>query len=125
MKVKITRTTRPARGETNGHQAEQLFADLVLDPENMVKLLSLRPTQLLPVLLDESKERRWIIRDPLMFHTLVTSMARRRQYTKKIDQFILLLDLMGPYLTDGWELSWDTMTDLELEIHTDYQGVRL
>jgi len=90
-----------------------------------VKLMSLRPTQLLPAPLEEHGDRRWIIKDPLMFHTLVTSMARRSQYAKKIDQFIFLLDLMAPYLADSWELSWDTMTDLELEIHTDYQGVRL
>ena len=124
MKVKITRTTRPAPGETEGHREEKLFAELVLDPENMVKLMSLRPTQLSPARFDEDAERRWIIRDPLMFHTLVTSMARRSQYAKKIEQFVILLDLMAPYLVDSWELSWDTMTDMELEIHTDYQGVR-
>ena len=124
MKVKITRTTRPKPGNTLGHTPEVLFAELALNPENVVKLLCLRPPQLLPAPVVENGDRCWIIKDPLMFHTLVTNMAHRHRHSEKIEQFITLLDLMGPHLADKWELSWDTMTDMELEIHTDYQGVR-
>jgi hypothetical protein len=124
MKVKITRTTRPAPGETLGHEPEELFADLTLDAENVVKLLEL-PKMLMAGHSHESDDRRWLIRDPLMFHTLVSSMARRRKRNECIEQLIVLVDLMGPHLTDNWSLSWDTMQDLELEIHTDYQGVQL
>lgn len=124
MKVKLTRTTRPTPGETLNHEPEELFAEITLDPENAVKLLDLKPNQLLPTHSHESDDRRWVVKDPLMFHTLVTSIAHRKRHTETIEQLVALLDLMGPHLTDNWELSWDTMTDMELEIHTDYQGVR-
>ena len=125
MKVKITRTTRPKPGNTLGHTPEVLFAELVLDPENVVKLLCLRPPQLLPAVeVGDAGDRRWIIKDPLMFHTLVTNIAHRHRHSERVEQFITLLDLMGPHLVDKWELSWDTMTDMELEIHTDHQGAR-
>lgn len=123
MKVKLTRITRPAPGETQGHEPEELFAEIVLDPENVVKLLALKPNQLLPGHSHESDDRRWIIRDPLMFHTLVTNIARRKRHFETIEQLVVMLDLMSPHLTDNWELSWDTMTDMELEIHTDHQEI--
>ena len=124
MKIRITRITRPVPGETLGHEPETLFVDVTMDPGNVVKLLGLKPGQLIPTHSHESDDRRWSIRNPLMFHTLVTSIARRKRCSERIEQLVALLDLMGPHLTDNWELSWDTMTDLELEIHTDYQGIR-
>ncbi len=122
MKVKVTRITRPAPGETLGYEPEELFAEVVLDPENAVKLLSLEPAQLMPSHSHESDDRRWIIKDPLMFHTLVTNIAHRRRCSERVEQLVTLLDLMSPHLTDNWEISWDTMTDMELEIYTDHQG---
>jgi hypothetical protein len=124
MKVKITRTTRPAPGETLGYEPEELFAEIVLDAENALKLLSLTPAQLMPTHSHESDDRRWIVKDPLLFHTMVTSIACRGRGSRTIEQLVTLVDLMGPHLTDNWELSWDTMTDLELEIHTDHQEIR-
>jgi len=123
MKIKVSRTTRANPGETQGFKPETLFAHIEMDVENLVRLISLKPNQLQPAMgLEDSDDRRWVIRDPLMFHTVVTGMGNHRRSDCPIRH---LLGLMKDHLTDDWVLSWDTLTDLELEIHTDYQGVTI
>lgn len=117
MKIKVSRTTRANPGETQGFEPETLFAHIEMDVENLVRLINLKPKQLqLAMGHIDSDDRLWHVRDPLMFHTLVTSMKNHRRRDCPIRQ---LLALMKDHLTDEWVLSWDTLTDMELEIHTD------
>jgi hypothetical protein len=123
MKIKVSRTTRANPGETQGFEPETLFAHIEMDVENLLRLIDLKPKQLRPTMgIEDSDDRRWTVRDPLMFHTLVTGMKSHRRSDCPIRQ---LLALMKDHLTDDWVLSWDTLTDMELEIHTDFQGVKL
>jgi len=125
MKIKVSRTTRANPGETMGFEPETLFTHIEIDVENLVRLINLKPQQLVLAMGQiDSDDRLWHVRDPLMFHTLVTSMKNHRRRDCPIRQ---LLALMKDHLTDEWVLSWDTLSDMELEIHTDdsLQGVKL
>lgn len=126
MRIKVQRTTKPKPGETLGFERETLFAHIEMDVENVQLLIGLKPEQLVPLHLSEEEDRRWMIKDPLLFHTVVTSLARRGSYRHQNAQLAELLDLMKDHLAfNDWELQWDTLQDMVLEIQQDSQEVRL
>ena len=119
MRITITRTTRPRPGSTLGFVPEKLFAHVELDPENLQLLFDLQPEQLAPMSLIEEEDRRWEIKDPLLFYTVVTCLGCRGRGRRENPQLLELVDLMKGHLTDAWELSWSTLEDLGVEIHKD------
>lgn len=124
MKVKLSRTTRPEPGKTLGFQPETLFTMIELSVENICALAQLRPEQIVGTFINEEEDRVWAIKDPLMFHTVVSTLTLRGRHGRENTELIKLVDLMKDYLTDNWTLSWSTMEDLQLEIFiNDLEGI--
>jgi hypothetical protein len=123
MKVKVSRTTRPLPGETRGFKSETLFTYLEIDPNLLQLLIDLKPAQMIPMHISAEEDCRWAIKNALMFHTVVKSLACQGHPRQEIRRFVDLTDLMKGYLTDDWELSWSTLEDMTLEIYNEFQEV--
>jgi hypothetical protein len=132
MKITISRTTRPDPGKTLGFISEVFQADIEMDPENVQLLLELGPSgragagtgYLTQQNSEAGEDRVFSIKDPLMLHTVLTSLARPMNHRQKNTQRCELIGLMRDHLGDAWELSWTTLVDMTLEIYTEFQEVQ-